>query len=167
MSAPPREEEHKSTAFYDMKNVGQVKILVPPAPEYSAATNQTESFLPSANTPDSFALICDNYIAVQFKAQKLIQIYKKQHSSNSFELHHEIKNAISRNGKSFCYSGCYLGIRNMVKKCFEIIDIESTKSMTTFAYDDIWYYNNYHVLGKVFVFPHYMKATFFDSTNNF
>ena len=149
-----------------MKNIGQVKILVPPAPEHSAATNQTEMF-GATTTPDSFALICDNYVAVQFKAHKLIQIYKKSHNSSSFDLHHEIKNAISRNGKSFCYSGCYMGIRNMLKKCFEIIDIESTKSMTTFAYDDIWYYNNYHVLGKIFVFPHYMKATFFDSTNNF
>ena len=33
-----------------------------------------------------------------------------------------------------------------------------------FAYDDIWYYNNYHVLGRVFVFPHYMKVTFIDSS---
>ena len=55
----------------------------------------------------------------------------------------------------------------MVKKCFEIVDIESTKSMKTFAYDDIWYYNNYHALGNIFVFPHYMKATFFDSTSDF
>lgn len=39
--------------------------------------------------------------------------------------------------------------------------------MISFAYEDIWYYNNYHVLGSIFVFPHYMKVTFFDSKNKF
>ena len=38
--------------------------------------------------------------------------------------------------------------------------------MLQFAYEDIWYYNNYHVLGSVFVFPHYLKVTFFDSEDN-
>jgi len=46
VSAPAKEEEHKPTAVYDLKNVGQVKILVPPPPEDSLGTNQTELFLP-------------------------------------------------------------------------------------------------------------------------
>lgn len=51
----------------------------------------------------------------------------------------------------------------MKLKCFEILDIDTKQLMLQFAYEDIWYYNNYHVLGSVFVFPHYMKATFFNS----
>ena len=46
-------------------------------------------------------------------------------------------------------------------------DIEEKKTVVSFAYEDIWYYNNYHVLGHVFVFPHYMKVTFFDADNSF
>ena len=47
------------------------------------------------------------------------------------------------------------------------MDVETKKSVLQFAYEDIWYYNNYHVLGHVFVFPHYMRVTFFDSNSNF
>lgn len=54
----------------------------------------------------------------------------------------------------------------MKLKCFEVIDVETKQLMLQFAYEDIWYYNNYHVLGSVFVFPHYMKVTFFDSEDN-
>jgi len=61
----------------------------------------------------------------------------------------------------------YLAVRNLKKKCFEIIDVEQKKSVVTFAYEDIWYYNNYHIIGNIFVFPHYMKVTFFDSSNKF
>lgn len=35
------------------------------------------------------------------------------------------------------------------------------------AYEDPWYYNNYHVLGSIFVFPHYLKVTFYDAENSF
>lgn len=82
-------------------------------------------------------------------------------------LHLTIDNAISRNGKSFCVHGKYLAIRNLKQKQFEIIDIEQKSLQVRLAYEDIWYYNNYHVLGGIFVFPHYMKVTFFDSENNF
>lgn len=47
------------------------------------------------------------------------------------------------------------------------MDVKTKKTMASFAYEDIWYYNNYHVLGHVFVFPHYMRVTFFDSLNGF
>ena len=82
-------------------------------------------------------------------------------------MHWQIDGAISRNGKSFCTHDKYLAFRNLKSKCFEIVDIETKKSMIQFAYEDIWYYNNYHVLGPIFVFPHYMRVTFFDSTNKF
>lgn len=115
--------------------------------------------------PDSFALMKDAYVAVQYKSKKLIQVYKLESNDNT--IYHTIDHAISRNGKSFCIFEQYIAIRNLKKKCFEIIDVEQKKSVVTFAYEDIWYYNNYHVLGSVFVFPHYMKVTFFDSKNKF
>jgi hypothetical protein len=71
--------------------------------------------------------------------------------------------AISRNGKSFCIFEQYLAVRNLRMKCFEIINVEEKETLVSFAYEDIWYYNNYHVLGGIFVFPHYMRVTFFDS----
>ena len=115
--------------------------------------------------PDSFALVKDEYVIVQFKKGKLIQIYKTD--GNQSFLHWKIEGAISRNGKSFCVYDKYLAYRSLKNKCFEIVDIETKKSMIQFAYEDIWYYNNYHVLGPIFVFPHYMRVTFFDSTNQF
>lgn len=39
--------------------------------------------------------------------------------------------------------------------------------MLQFQYEDAWYYNNYHVLGHIFVFPHFMKVTLFDARDNF
>ena len=78
-----------------------------------------------------------------------------------------IDNAISRNSKSFCLYEKYLAVRNLKKKCFEVVDIVEKSVVLNFAYEDIWYYNNYHVLGSVFVFPHYMKVTFFDAENGF
>ena len=39
--------------------------------------------------------------------------------------------------------------------------------MATLAYEDPWYYNNYHVLGSLFVFPHLNKVTFLDSEFQF
>jgi hypothetical protein len=78
-----------------------------------------------------------------------------------------IDNSISRNGKSFCICEQFIATRNLKKKCFEIIDIIQKETVVSFAYEDIWYYNNYHVLGSIFVFPHYMKVTFFDSKNKF
>ena len=83
------------------------------------------------------------------------------------QLHLKLENAISRNGKSLCAYEQFIAYRNLKAKCFEIIDVRTKKSMLQFAYEDIWYYNNYHVLGHIFVFPHYMKVTFFDSTNGF
>jgi hypothetical protein len=41
------------------------------------------------------------------------------------------------------------------------------ETKATLMYDDPWYYNNYHVLGEIFVFPHLNKVTFIDSDNNF
>jgi len=78
-----------------------------------------------------------------------------------------IESAISRNGKSFCIYDKFLAFRNLKQKCFEIVDVESRSSKVQFAYEDIWYYNNYHVLGTVFVFPHYMKVTFFNADDTF
>lgn len=105
----------------------------------------------------------DQYVAIQYKQKKLIQIYKLGES----DIYFTIDNAISRNGKSFCIHQHFIAVRNLKKKCFEIIDILEKTVVVTFAYEDIWYYNNYHVLGSIFVFPHYMKVTFFDSQNKF
>ena len=106
----------------------------------------------------------ETYIAVQYKSKKIIQIYKLEDCK---EPYFTIEHAISRNGKSFCTYDKYIAVRNLKKKCFEIIDIEFKQVVMNYAYEDIWYYNNYHVLGHVFVFPHYMKVTFFDSQNDF
>lgn len=83
------------------------------------------------------------------------------------ELHMTLQNSISRNGKSFCIYEQFLAFRNLKNKCFEIIDVETKQSQMTFAYEDQWYYNNYHVLGPVFVFPHSTKVSFFDSSDKF
>lgn len=120
--------------------------------------------------PDSFALMLNKYIVVQFKSLKQIKIYKldsEQIGNAATDLHMTIESAISRNGKSFCIYDKFLAFRNLKQKCFEIIDVESRSSKVSHAYEDIWYYNNYHVLGTVFVFPHYMKVTFFNATDNF
>ena len=39
--------------------------------------------------------------------------------------------------------------------------------MASLAYEDPRYYNNYHVLESIFVFPHLNKVTFLDSEFNF
>ena len=88
-------------------------------------------------------------------------------SSVQSSVYFNIDQAISRNGKSFCVHEQYLALRNLRKKCFEVVDVELKKVVVSFAYEDIWYYNNYHILGSVFVFPHYMKVTFFDSSAEF
>lgn len=72
--------------------------------------------------PDSFALMKDAYVAVQYKSKKLIQVYKLESNDNT--IYHTIDHAISRNGKSFCIFEQYIAIRNLKKKCFEIIDVE-------------------------------------------
>lgn len=78
-----------------------------------------------------------------------------------------IENALSRNGKSMCIFENFLAFRNLKEKCFEIIDISTKETMLQFQYEDAWYYNNYHVLGHIFVFPHFMKVTLFDARDNF
>lgn len=74
---------------------------------------------------------------------------------------------LSRDGLSFCIADNYLAVRNLKKKQFEIVDIQTEKVMVEHTYEDPWYYNNYHVLGNIFVFPHLNKVTFFDSANDF
>lgn len=83
--------------------------------------------------------------------------YVNKNTENS-NIYFTIDNALSRNGKSFCIYNQFLAIRNLKAKQFEIINIEEKKIVLKFAYEDIWYYNNYHVLGSIFVFPHYMKV---------
>ena len=136
----------------------------------------------SYGVPDSFALLKDRFIAVQYKKKKIIQIYELEQLTDQLNrdpdnmsvksgiqssVYFNIDQAISRNGKSFCVHQQYLALRNLKKKCFEVIDVELKKTVVSFAYEDIWYYNNYHILGSVFVFPHYMKVTFFDASANF
>jgi hypothetical protein len=107
--------------------------------------------------------VFNEFVAIQFKQKKLIHVYKLGRS----EVYLTLENCISRNGKSFCHCEQFIALRNLKKKCFEIVDIELKETVVSFAYEDIWYYNNYHVLGNIFVFPHYMKVTFFDSSDKF
>ena len=110
-------------------------------------------------------MIKDRFVALQFKSRKSVHIYELD--SGETTAYWQIDNAVSRNGKSFCVYDCFLALRNLKNKCFEVLNVETKESMMQFAYEDIWYYNNYHVLGHIFVFPHYMKVTFFDSRQHF
>lgn len=146
------DQSQPNLAQYKVRTIGKVDFTTEDGPKIQ---------------PDSFTLIKDHYIAVQFKNRKVIQIYTPSNGEQESSLYMQIDHAISRNGKSFCIYDRFLAIRNLKHKCFEIIDIEAQKSMLQFAYEDIWYYNNYHVLGHIFVFPHYMRVSFFDSTDGF
>jgi hypothetical protein len=164
MPTPKKEE-------FEVSTIGQV-ILDPPESKKEGISGPV--------LPDSFALMKDKYIIVQYKQNKQIQVFTIP-EKQSPGLHNSLQgpesrqsapyfvldNAISRNGKSFCIYDKYIAIRNLKQKCFEVVDIEEKKTVVSFAYEDIWYYNNYHVLGHVFVFPHYMKVTFFDADNSF
>lgn len=99
-----------------------------PFNKYTVRTVGTVSLttVEGASPPDSFALIRDEYIAVQFKNKKYIQIYK---TGEVGKLHMQIDQAISRNGKSFCIFDKYMAIRNLKNKCFEIIDVVDQLSM--------------------------------------
>lgn len=79
----------------------------------------------------------------------------------------QIENALSRNGRSLCIYEQFLAFRNIKDKCFEIVDVVKKETMLQFQYEDAWYYNNYHVLGHIFVFPHFMKVTLFDANDDF
>lgn len=71
--------------------------------------------------PDSFALMMDSYIVIQYKKKKIIQVYDIQNNNN--EIHLTLENCISRNGKSFCVYSKFMAVRNMKLKCFEVVDI--------------------------------------------
>lgn len=154
MPTPKKEE-------FEVSTIGQV-ILDPPE-------NKKEG-ISGTVLPDSFALMKDKYIIVQYKQNKQIQVFTVPESTTNSRQsapYFVLDNVISRNGKSFCIYDKYIAIRNLKQKCFEVVDVEEKKTVVSFAYEDIWYYNNYHVLGHVFVFPHYMKVTFFDANSNF
>ena len=121
-------------------------------------------------------MLKDKFVAVQFRKKKIIKIFDLQIIGNmnmtqtlpNLDLSWwTIENCVSRNGKSFCIYEQFIAVRNLKQKCFEIVDILQKEIKLRFAYEDIWYYNNYHVLGSVFVFPHYMKVSFFDVNHNF
>ena len=64
-----------------------------------------------SSIPDSFALIDERFLAIQFKKKKLICVY-----SLEGQLQTKLEMAMSRNGQSFCHYKQYLAIRNLRSK---------------------------------------------------
>ena len=64
-------------------------------------------------TMDSFALVMESFLAVQYKTLKQIVILKIGEGDQPPYIHMVIENALSRNGKSMCIFENFLAFRNL------------------------------------------------------
>ena len=108
--------------------------------KYEARTETVINF--QGNEPDSFTLTTDQKsILVQHKDLKQVVVFQEE------KIRLTLAQCLSRDGLSFCIADNYLAVRNLKKKQFEIVDIQTENVMVEHTYEDPWYYNNYHVLG--------------------